>query len=242
MFAANFDQGEYIRIFCRHKSFENIRLPRFGPNTKFKSVILNKCDPPKTKGEYDQILTNMRINVNAIEEFKIEDINTNDIHMNETHIKKINVKRFLVSFSDKETYTYISTNFWKDIHATFVSLEDVVVLPFPNDSEVEEVLLSQGKSEGDFGGCSNLKKLNVTQWEIGESSRNWLSKCTQLHTLSLKRMLPVSIKLILLSATSVQKLVIEDCNILPTLKMSIFASAPNLRQLYLPRNFIQFFQ
>lgn len=237
-----FIQGEYIRIFCGHKSFKNIRLPRFGPNTIFKKVIFNKCDPPKTTEGYLQILTKMWINVRAIEEFQIEDINTNDTYLNTTHIKNINVKRLFISFFDKETYTYVSTNFWKDVHAPFVSLDYVVVLPFPNASEIEEVLLSKGKSEGVFGGCSNLKILKVTQWEIAESSRNWLSNCTQLHTLSLKLMLPVSLKLILQGATSIKQLVIEDCNVIPTLKMSFFASATNLRQLYLSRNSIKFVQ
>lgn len=242
MFAADFDHSEYFIIFCRHKPFKDIRLPRFGPNTKFKNVIFNKCDPPKTRHEYEEILTNLRININAIEEFKIQDINTNDTYLNETHIKDLNVKWLFVSFTDKETYAHVSTGFWKDVRATSVSLDDVVLYPFPKDSQIEEVVLSKGRSEGVFGGCSNLKTLNVSQWEIGESSRDWLSNCTQLHSVSLKRMLPVSIKFILNGATFIQKLVIEDCNVFATLKMSLFASAINLRQLYLPRNFIKFVQ
>lgn len=238
MFAAVFVEREYIRFLCRHKSLKD-GLARFGPDTKFKSVIFNKCDPPKTTGEYEQILTNARINLKTIEEFKFEDINTNDTYLNATHIKHFNVQRFAISFSEKETYTYISTNFWIDVRALFVSVDDVVVLPFPNDSKVEGVVLSKGRSEGVFGGCSHLKTLHLTQWEIEESTRNWLSNCTQLHTLSMKRMRLFSIKMILEGATSIQKLVIEDCNF-STLKMSFFASTTNLRQLYLSRNSIKF--
>lgn len=218
--------NDHLILNCGLQSFEVMTKPLFANKTNLRNVQIMACLLPEIS--YANLFEQLNINVSYIRDLTIFEV-PHQLRLRGAHFEGLNLRQLFIKGLVTDTLLHIKSDVLESLkHVELISFENVVLAPWPEDTTVVVVILERGRSEGVWGGCSNLRALIISQWDM--SSRDWLSNCTKLKSLTLSRMPSIfTIIWMLEGAKSLQEVDIQNCN-LPLLHFSLLHSV-NLKKL-----------
>lgn len=216
-----------LTLTCSLQPFAGLAKPLFTNKTNFRDVYILVCLLPENS--YADLFEKLNINASYIHKLTIFEL-PHQLHLSGAHFAGLNLRELYIKCLETDTLLHITGDVLESLkHVQLMSFQNVILSPMPEDSNVVVIMLDTGRSEGVLGGCSNLRALAITRWDI--STRNWLSNCTKLQHLWLSRLSSIFTLIWMLEgAKSLQEVEIKDCD-LPMLTRDLFLHSVNLKKL-----------
>lgn len=207
---------EYVRIDCfddtnSWKNLQNLTPKFFKSTVRAKIVQLNGCSLPLKS--YASTFSTLNIDVQEIEEFMLHQ--TSDEPLRMAHMENLNIRFLNVSYSPK--LIDVAPTFLEPLTTMeILYVKSMGLKALSQTLRLYNIKLMEGKSEGPFGECSELRYLHLSRWDVREVSDFWLANCTQLEALRLVEMVNMSsihLERVLKGVTSLTSVTVRHCNL-----------------------------